>query len=133
VFARLLPHPVYQVVECQQGMAVHHPGACISHHRADPLSHSWLVAMDRTPAALRLSLLVWAAGEPFSGIMQEIITILTETILSLVLRAALHPDHRFNGLILSCYARMFVRHCRLFDQITPWCINQDAARYKPVS
>jgi len=57
--ARLLPHPVFQVVECQQGMAVHHSGAYISHHRADPFSHGGLVAMDRTPGALRLPLLIW--------------------------------------------------------------------------
>lgn len=82
-------------------MAIEHPGACIFHHRADPFSHGGLVTMDRTPGALRLPLLVWAAGEPLSGICQELTAIRAEIVRAVVPGAALHSNHRFNGLILS--------------------------------
>ena len=90
------------MMEGQEGIAVHHPGAGIPHHRADPLPHSWFVAMDRTPGALRLPFLVRAPGEAFPGIVHEIMAILTETISGMVQAAAMHANHGLNSLILSC-------------------------------
>jgi hypothetical protein len=111
-------------------MAVHHPGAGISHHRADPLSHSWFVAMNRALGALRLAFLIGAPGEAFRGILHEITAILTESITGMVQAAAMHANHRLDGLLLSRYAGMPIRHCRLSDQITPPCFNLDAVRDK---
>ena len=129
--ARLLPHPVNEVTEGQDWMPVYHPGPGIPHHRADLIAHRGPVAMDRTPSALRLRFLAWASGEPFPGILHEIITILTENISGMVQAAAMHANHRLDGLPLSRYAGMLVRHCRLCDQITPSCFNLDAVQYKP--
>ena len=83
-------------------MPVHHPGARISHYRADLLSDSRSVAMDQAPGALRLPFLVWAPGEPFPGVCQELTAIRAETIRGMVLGTAMHPDHRLNRLIFPC-------------------------------
>jgi len=100
--ARLLPHPVNEVTEGQDWMPVYHPGPGIPHHRADLIAHRGPVAMDRTPGALRLRFLAWASGEPFPGVIQELITIPAETFPNMILGAAMHPDHRLNSLALSC-------------------------------
>jgi hypothetical protein len=74
--------------------------------------------MDQTPGARRLSFLVRAPGEAFLGIPHEIITSLTEIISGMVEAAAMQANHRLHSLMLSRYAGMLVRHCRLFDEIT---------------
>jgi hypothetical protein len=118
-FARLLPYTVNKVIEGHYGMPIYHPGAGISHHGADLITHHGFVTMDQAPGTRRLPPLIRAPRETFPGICQELITTLAETFPSLVPGAAMHSNHRLNGLILSCYAGMLGRHCRLFDQITP--------------
>ncbi len=100
-FDRLLPYTVNEVLEGQYGMPIYHPGAGISHHGADLITHQGFVAMDQALGALRLAFLIWTVREPFPGVVQEIRTILAETILSMVLRAAMHSNHRLNSLIFS--------------------------------
>ncbi len=82
--ARLLPSPIKKMVKGQKGMLIDHPGAGVSHHVTDPFSHSWLVAMKRTPGALRFSFLIRTTQEPFPGIIKEIITIPAKRIISIV-------------------------------------------------
>lgn len=109
-FARLFPHPVGEVTEGQEGMPVYHPGPGISHHRADLITHRGFVAMDQTLGALCLPFLVWASGELFPGVCQELMTIRAETIGGMVLGAAMHQDHRLNRPVFSGKARMSARH-----------------------
>jgi len=104
--ARLLPYTVNEVMEGQYGMPMYHPGTGISHHGADLITHHGFVAMDQAPGTLRLPFLVWTVGEPFPGICQKLTAIRAEIIRVMVLRAAMHPDHRFNSLIFSCKARV---------------------------
>ncbi len=72
------------MVKGQKGMKIDHPGAGVSHHGTDPLSHSWLVAMKQTPGALRFPFLIWTMKEPFPGIIKEIIAIPAKRIISIV-------------------------------------------------
>jgi hypothetical protein len=91
-------------------MAIDHPGARMLHHCTDPLSHGRLIAMDRALGALRLSFLIWTPGEPFSGIRQELTAIRTGILPGAVQGAAVHTDHRLDGLLFSCHAGMTATH-----------------------
>lgn len=75
---RRFPYPINQMKHCQYGMLVDHPGACVSHHHTNLLSHRGLVAMDRALGARRFPCLVRALVETLPSIIQKFIALRTK-------------------------------------------------------
>ena len=71
-FDRLLPLSINEMIQCQYGMLIQHPGTCISHHRSDFLSHRGFVAMSWALGARRFPSMVWTRGESFLCVIQEL-------------------------------------------------------------
>jgi hypothetical protein len=105
-FHRPLLPPIDEMIDGQYGVPKDHPGACIPHHRAYPFPHRGFVAVDRTLGTRGFPRLEWTEGEPFPGIIQELMALRAGSFWRIVMIAAEHPDHRLDGLLLPRYAGM---------------------------
>jgi len=77
-------------------MSVGHSRACEAHHLADCLLHLTFVTVYRTIAANGLGSLKDAALQSLPGVQKQIVTLLAE-LITVMMSAAIHADHHFNG------------------------------------
>jgi hypothetical protein len=107
---RTLSPAVYEMIQGQQRMLVHHARAGKTHHSPDPFSHGRLVTVHTTLGAGRLVLLEWAPLEALAGILGQRLAFLAQLLFSPVLPPAINADHCLDSFPFPCHSPMQAYH-----------------------
>jgi len=97
---RLPSAPVDEVKQSQGGVPVQHARPTVAHHGADLLPHVRLVAVDRALGTSGLALLKGAPVQTGEGVVEKLSAVGAEFGCTLMLIAAVQPDHGLDGSLL---------------------------------
>ncbi len=103
---------VHHVAHCQEGVAIYHPGAGISHHLFNPFFHCGLITMHRAIRAGRFLFLERTPVKARFSVIQELPALTTKFPCSRMMIAAVNLYHGLNRPLFSRDPRMCVGRCR---------------------
>lgn len=92
---------VQQVQHRQHRVPQQHAGSGVAHHRADPLAHPGLVAVDGTVGAGGLAPAKRAPVNALQGVSLQLRAVRAEPVRGVVVRPAVHADHDGDGLAFT--------------------------------
>ena len=81
----------------EDGVAVEHAGASVTHHLSDSLPHGRFIAVDGACRAFRFVVTEGALFEAAGGVVAKLAALRAEAFLRALAAAAEDLDHRFHG------------------------------------